>query len=364
MHIKPASNLVLLMLKDVLVHCTICTRDMRAAMYEHHECTPSLTHEDQRSAAKLIKRISPEKGAFQLPTGGTPITFHNPTTTVCTRSLKSRCSELQDIRRIVSGGEPSALLQSEVLSLSDEERKSLLKEAGISDEIKIGPVEVLAIKVGLAIPWNKIRLLRRWLKASNVSLACEERMRHVGSKRIVGDNIQGELAPFSFTLTSGGEELRAAPLVFIPNLIQKVTQLLDENHRTSRLTWHNGVIPENEVWLKLGGDKAGDSFANLHIALDRYKEKCITSNEITCRQYTLKVFLSGDYEILSKFYGLSGAHPCPFCLIANAEMATPLIERGHAPPRTLDGIEEQYLFHLVSGSVYTETGTALLQLHF
>ena len=33
-------------------------------MYEHHECTPSLTHEEQRSAAKLIKRISPEKGAF------------------------------------------------------------------------------------------------------------------------------------------------------------------------------------------------------------------------------------------------------------------------------------------------------------
>ena len=54
-------------------------------------------------------------------------------------------------------------------------------------------------------------------------------MRHV-SKRIVGDNIQGELTPFSFTLTSGGE-LQAAPLVFIPNLIQKVTQLLDENHR-------------------------------------------------------------------------------------------------------------------------------------
>ena len=61
-------------------------------------------------------------------------------------------------------GEPSALLQSEVLSLSNEERKSLLKEAGISDEIKIGPAEVLAINVGLAIPWNKIRLLRRYVE--------------------------------------------------------------------------------------------------------------------------------------------------------------------------------------------------------
>ena len=71
MHIKPASNLVLLMLKDVLVHCTICTRDMRAVMYEHHECTPSLTHEEQRSAAKLIKKISPEKRCISTSYRGT-----------------------------------------------------------------------------------------------------------------------------------------------------------------------------------------------------------------------------------------------------------------------------------------------------
>ena len=177
---------------------------------------------------------------------------HNPTTTVCTRTLKSRCSELQDIRKIISGGEPSALLQSEVLSLSDEERKSLLKEAGISDEIKIGSAEVLAIKVGLAIPWNKIRLLRRyaeviyshtshdiqhfdvisyrWLKASNVSLACEERICHV-SKKVVGDNIQSELVWWRRTAGCPPPPPPPPPLVFIPNLIQKVTQLLDENHR-------------------------------------------------------------------------------------------------------------------------------------
>ncbi len=27
-----------------------------------------------------------------------------------------------------------------------------------------------------------------------------------------------------------------------------------------RLTWHGGKIPENEVWIKLGGDKGGGSF--------------------------------------------------------------------------------------------------------
>ena len=68
------------------------------------------------------------------------------------------------------------------------------------------------------------------------------------------------------------------------------------------LTWHDGVITEKELWLKLGGDKghgsfklnlqlvntsapnsmkntrvlsvfkAGDSTLNLHTALDMYKE--------------------------------------------------------------------------------------------
>ena len=26
------------------------------------------------------------------------------------------------------------------------------------------------------------------------------------------------------------------------------------------LTWHDGTIPDNEIWLKLGGDKGGGYF--------------------------------------------------------------------------------------------------------
>ena len=36
-------------------------------------------------------------------------------------------------RSIVSGGEPSALMEEEVLTLSDEERMSLLQKAGITN---------------------------------------------------------------------------------------------------------------------------------------------------------------------------------------------------------------------------------------
>ena len=63
-------------------------------------------------------------------------------------------------RSVISGGEPSALLESEVLTLNDEEKKSLLEKAGITN-VSISLAEVLAIKTDLTIPWNRLRILRR-----------------------------------------------------------------------------------------------------------------------------------------------------------------------------------------------------------
>ena len=37
-----------------------------------------------------------------------------------------------------------------------------LATASISSSIEIGPAQVLAIKAGLATPWNKLRLLRQY----------------------------------------------------------------------------------------------------------------------------------------------------------------------------------------------------------
>ena len=70
----------------------------------------------------------------------------------------------------------------------------------------------------------------RWLKACGVHLASENHLRDV-SKRQLGTNLAGEAAPFSFAVRSGGEDLRPAPFVFIPDLIAKVVQLLEQNKR-------------------------------------------------------------------------------------------------------------------------------------
>ena len=50
-------------------------------------------------------------------------------------------------------------------------------------------------------------------------------------RRIVGNNLKGEMALFSFPSTSGGEELRGAALVYISDQVLKVFELLEENQR-------------------------------------------------------------------------------------------------------------------------------------
>ena len=68
----------------------------------------------------------------------------------------------------------------------------------------------------------------RWLNASNVSMGSMRLMRKA-TKELLGTNLTSEAAPFTFSLKSGGLEIRAAPYVYIPNLTEKIVQLLEKN---------------------------------------------------------------------------------------------------------------------------------------
>ena len=68
----------------------------------------------------------------------------------------------------------------------------------------------------------------RWLTEWNVSVVSEPKLRK-RSKEVITTNLKAEAVPFTFSLTSGGEEIRAAPLVFVPDLKAKIFQLLDKN---------------------------------------------------------------------------------------------------------------------------------------
>ncbi|KAL5516722.1 hypothetical protein EMCRGX_G002128 [Ephydatia muelleri] len=191
--LKPAPPLVQALLSNVMVHCITCTRDMRAY------------------GSQVLTRLadtSPDK-IFSMPTKGTPKTFMQitkpriPTHSASARTVKRRSMEMHLARDAISMGESSALLRRELDYLDEAEKQNLLQQAGIV--CKIGPQDALAIKADLGVPWAKLRYLRRWLKASGVAISCEESMRDI-AREVIGDNLNGEMAPFSFPAYDGGEE--------------------------------------------------------------------------------------------------------------------------------------------------------------
>ena len=71
-------------------------------------------------------------------------------------------------------------------------------------------------------------------------LAGEHRQRAL-ARTLLGNNLEAEAAPMSFPLKSGGEEIRATPLAYIPDLSGKVVSLLQQS--VDRLIYITGFKP-------------------------------------------------------------------------------------------------------------------------
>ena len=166
------------------------------------------------------------------------------------RTRHRRSEEISSVRQVVSGGAHIQQLKDEVGILDEGERRKLLLQSKPL-QVQIPVEEGLAMKADLGIPWNEMRTLRRlhtisstnlnrydipvyswirWMKAWGVSIASERKQRAL-SKELVGSNLASEAALFSFPMESCGEELRPAPLVYVPDLSGKIFQLLEQNDR-------------------------------------------------------------------------------------------------------------------------------------
>ncbi|KAL5493560.1 hypothetical protein EMCRGX_G014762 [Ephydatia muelleri] len=153
-HIRPAPDLILVLLNDILVLCVKCNREMKARSYEGHEGTSCLTASEERTAAGFLKRAvstSPDKAndihaGDQIPPTHHSSQFKDFEDQVLRNADDTQCSQCRRAN--------SPYIQREVLTLSDDERRALLDKAGILSTIEIGAAETLAIKAGLAIPWN------------------------------------------------------------------------------------------------------------------------------------------------------------------------------------------------------------------
>ncbi|XP_070564569.1 uncharacterized protein [Ptychodera flava] len=227
---------------------------------------------------------------------------HQPrvaTITASRSTIRKRSNYLQKQRDRISMGSCGTQQQDEIKIAAKQQRIDQLFAK--IPRVSISSEELLAVKSDLGITWNSNRKLKRWFNHWGVRSGGEQQMRR-HKESIIGDNLVAKNLPFLFTEEKGRIE-KLAPCVYADSLPRKVLQQLDENDRLNLLSWHGGKIPQDEVWVKLGGDKgggsfkamfqlgnvlhpnakqntvvfcffeSGDTFQNLSTALDRFREQ-------------------------------------------------------------------------------------------
>lgn len=297
------------------------------------------------------------------------------------RTIGRRNQGLDKIQQQMSGGADGARAQqiAGLQRLTAKERDEFLREAGIKPTTQ-SPGTLLAIKAHLNLPWNQIRKLKRWLRAFGVELESEKTARQFIAQH-VPKYVKKEVP-----MVKRNGDVVLASMVCFPDLAANIIHYLDMYERNNELTWRNGTIPSNKIWLKLGGDHGGGSFKfvmqianhelpnsvfntipicifdchdtynNLATALSIYADQIRKlQSEVTWRGYSFTVFMFGDYEFLAKVYGLSGpsgARPCLYCLCPKKQMDKTPHTRDAADSvlRTLDSLAADHDRFVSDGS--------------
>ena len=83
------------------------------------------------------------------------------------RTVRERARFMRDARTRMSGGSTlssATQLAAELQQTSRKERELALQKAGVFSSGRVSAEECLAMKSTLAIPWHKLRHIRRWVQ--------------------------------------------------------------------------------------------------------------------------------------------------------------------------------------------------------
>ncbi|GFO15139.1 nrag8 protein [Plakobranchus ocellatus] len=216
-----------------------------------HIQTP-LTDLEERQHTNLIKRklAHSNKNIISCKTGGQPlslikITNKRKSSKDATSSTKrKRSQQIKTVREAVAGTSKQTIQTQhvhELQRLQNPVRRKIFKEAGLESTVHIDKHKSLAMKVSVGLTYSQQREIRRVLKESGVTMAHEGAERKVMNE-LVGDDVTVTEMLFS----SADDDLVEKPMVRFTNIGEKLTKLLESQREN--LTWHDGAIPENEVW--------------------------------------------------------------------------------------------------------------------
>ena len=196
-------------------------------------------------------------------------------------------------------------VQYDIARKSQQERENLLVQANINYYAQ--PGETVALACNLHLSNEQLRKLRSWTKKWNLHLASERKTRSLAVEQMGDIAIGSELVQAVQHGEDVTRSLRPAAYAWVKNLQTLIESHLSSLAKINLLKWQEHVpegpsLPPNEIWLKIGADKAGgnfkmafqvinqpkpnsadhtivfscleadDSLANMHVALDHFKE--------------------------------------------------------------------------------------------
>ncbi|GFS00066.1 amine oxidase [Elysia marginata] len=155
-----------------------------------------------------------------------------------TSTKRQRSQQIETAREIVVGTSKPSLHSQQTHKLNRLSKpvcREVIKDTGLESTVHIDEHKSLAIKVNVGLTYSQQREIKRVLKGCGVTVA------HEGAERKVASELVGDDVTVTEMLFADDDDV-----------VEKVTKLL-ESQRDS-LTWHDGAIPGNEMWVKVGGD--------------------------------------------------------------------------------------------------------------
>ncbi|XP_047146306.1 uncharacterized protein LOC124819131 [Hydra vulgaris] len=147
---------------------------------------------------------------------------------------------------------------------------------------------------------------------------------------------------------------------------------------------HHEFIAHKEIHIKIGGDYGGGSLKmsyhilnthnpnnkdntivsnifeakdyriNIKVAMARFQKQIDDLQKMKYKDYSIKVFVFGDYQFLCALYGISeasGRHSCLFCHATSSEMKDIDCQRTEIKVHTLEDLYIDYKRFMEKGGV-------------
>ena len=237
----------------------VCERDIETSELSKDEeaCLTKLNRiKMNQSSDKVTIRCKTQPLVFKKITQP-----RKPSTQAASPLKKKWIKFMARLRMNLSGNTADDTIKqqgAELKSTTKPKRKRILK----ASECKLGTVsekEGPALRMKLGLSLTKYRVQKKIFRSIGVRFGSEQKQRQQQTETMYG-KICVERSLEFWNEDDSTYDFEQTPVATITDIQQHVTELLDQYDKENQLTWHNSTIPEDEVWVKLGGDRGRGTF--------------------------------------------------------------------------------------------------------